>query len=250
MERLFDAVAHNSMSPHFLEHCAVPSICAMAIERSGAFVARMTHPDLYCRRAALFALNTVGGKELQEAAAPLAKLIRKEPDLYNRELALIAAQKYPSDPEVSGAVLDQLGFEDEMVRVQAAESLSLMLTEIGFTAKVREGALEKLKNIFSSYSVTAVRPEIDESGWRRVGDAILAFGDEGERVMRRMYEQKADYRLAELAWRILYLPLRRERKPFTMTEVDDRRAHEKRPVLDINALNGPTSQRDALKTGS
>jgi hypothetical protein len=45
-------------------------------------------------------------------------------------------------------------------------------------------------------------------------------------------DQKHDYPLADLAWRILYLP-RRRTIAFDVTEEQDRIAHEHRPVLTL-----------------
>lgn len=232
MEKLFAAVKAQSPSPHFLEHCAVPSICKMAQGNPGGFVARITDHDKFVRRAALFALQSPDMSLLPAATVPLIRCLKHDPDPYNREIALAAAERYAQDLEIQKAVIDALDDRDEMVRVQAADALAEMLSSIEIPTRDRQQALARMEALLRGYASTVTTPESDETGWRRLGEAIQAFGQEGEAILRAMMEQKHDYPLSDLAWRILYLP-RRKTIAFDVTEEQDRVAHEHRPVLSL-----------------
>ncbi|MFH1009544.1 MAG: hypothetical protein V1800_18880 [Candidatus Latescibacterota bacterium] len=127
------------------------------------------------------------------------------------------------------------------VRVSAAEALSALhgAGDLGSTDMAR--AVERMGDLFRAYARAVDRgelhPDRDGTGWHRLGNALLGLGKRGEEVLRSMYDQRQHFALAELAWRVLYLPLRTETGPFTMTEEDDRSAHESRPVLDLGLLD-------------
>lgn len=85
---------------------------------------------------------------------------------------------------------------------------------------------------FRKYGDGCTRPDADW-GWRRVGDAILTFGPEGKQELLAMMQQKKDVRLAELSWRIIYLPLRKTMGEFEISEEQDKEAHRLYPLFEL-----------------
>ena len=195
-------------------------------------VLRITHNNVMVRRTAIYVLQKTGTPALQKAKAALIQVLRNDPDPYNRELALEALTRYSTDTQVVDAILNALQDKDEVVQVNAAECLSRVLTAPESPEEDREEALKVLIEFFRKYGDDCPRPDADW-GWRRVGDAVLAFGQEGKQELLAMMQQKKDIRLAELAWRIIYLPLRETRGKFEITEEQDKEAHRLYPIFEL-----------------
>src|SRR5258708_36163189 len=64
-------------------------------------------------------------------------------------------------------------------------------------------------------------------GWRVVGNALLLFGEDGRKVLLGIMQEKGDRRLADLAWRVLYLKQGDQFYPLTLE--DDRAVHARHP---------------------
>jgi hypothetical protein len=236
-DRLLEAVSRLEASPHFIEHCAAPSLAKIGAHDADSLVERLLDANLSVRRTVLFSLKILSDDVLLGAASRLSLVIGKDPDPYNRVLALEAASRVGTGDGMRPAILHALDDEAAPVRVAAAEALATLqgAGHLKNTDAAREA--ERMGELFRGYSRAVSRgelhPDRDETGWRRLGNALLGLGEKGEEVLRSMYDQRKDFALAELAWRVLYMPLRTEPGPFTMTEEDDRRAHERRPVLDL-----------------
>ena len=232
LKKIFDATALAEKSPHFILHCAVPSLCKMAGLQMDEVVLRITDNNVMVRRTAIHVLQETGTPAFQKAKYALIQVLRNDPDPYNRELALEALTCYSTDTQVLDAILNALQDKDEVVQVNAAECLSRVLTAPESSKEVKEDALNVLIEFFRKYGDGCTRPDADW-GWRRVGDAILTFGPEGKQELLAMMQQKKDVRLAELSWRIIYLPLRKTMGEFEISEEQDKEAHRLYPLFEL-----------------
>ncbi|MCK5526896.1 MAG: HEAT repeat domain-containing protein, partial [Candidatus Latescibacteria bacterium] len=237
VDRLLEAAARPEASPHFIEHCAAPSLAKIAACDADFLAERLLDANLCVRRTVLFSLKNLSDEVLLGAAPRLSLVIGKDPDPYNRVLAIEAASRVGTGDGIRQAILRALDDETSPVRVVAAGALAT-LQGAGHLKNIDIArAVERMGEFFREYARAVSRgelhPDRDETGWRRLGNALLGLGERGEKALRSMYDQRKDFALAELAWRVLYMPLRAGPGPFTMTEEDDRRAHERRPVLDL-----------------
>jgi len=246
VDRLLAAAARPDASPHFIEHCAAPSLATIVAGDAESLAGQLLDASLGVRRAVLFALRDLGDDVLLGAAPRVSLVIGKDPDPYNRVLALEAACRVGAGDGIRQAILHALDDEAAPVRVAAAEAVATLQDAASLESTDVARAAETMGGLFREYSRAVRRgdlhPDRDETGWRRLGNALLGLGPRGEEALRRMYDQREDFAVAELAWRVLYMPRRTEPCPFTMTEEDDRRAHERRPVLDLGpGTMGPRS---------
>ncbi|MFH1009543.1 MAG: HEAT repeat domain-containing protein [Candidatus Latescibacterota bacterium] len=92
-KRLLEAVARPGASAHFIEHCVAPSLAAMAVEDADSLADPLLNPNLSVRRTVLFTLKHMGDGVLLPLVSRLSVLIGKDPDPYNRMLALSAASR-------------------------------------------------------------------------------------------------------------------------------------------------------------
>ena len=153
-----------------------------------------------------------------------------------RELA-VGALANTMDPRVIQTMIKCVNDRDEVVQVRAACYLaSLVSTSKSPTdspsGKVQTQALGLLINLFKEYGDDTKRSDADW-GWRPVGNAIVCFGDEGEKQLKDMIAKKSDRRLAELAWQVVYI--RQEvMKYCPVTEEEDAEAHAHHPFLKFH----------------
>ncbi|MEA3478912.1 MAG: HEAT repeat domain-containing protein, partial [Bacteroidota bacterium] len=64
LEKIFDATALAEKSPHFILHCAVPSLCKMTDMYMDSVVLRITHNNVMVRRTAIYVLQKTGTSSL------------------------------------------------------------------------------------------------------------------------------------------------------------------------------------------
>jgi HEAT repeats len=105
---------------------------------------------------------------------------------------LLIAALNDSDPAVTNRAAASLG---KLVALKQAE-----------TGPLRPKILAALTAAFEKHS-DAKRADADW-GWRPVGNAMLECGEEGAAALRRIRDQRADARLAGLAWQVVDLPQR------------------------------------------
>jgi HEAT repeat protein len=180
-------------------------------------------PDVVMRRMGLYVL---GGRGDRRALPALVKAL-DDADLYVRFRAAHGLQAFRNDPQAIEALYHALADADVVIQNRAAVSLAIALVE-GCTVKPRYGlesaisiletpagalreirlnaaqerGLAALAAKFREFGDASKRSDL-EWGFRPVGNAILAFGVEGGRRLQQMIDQKADRRLAELAWQVL-----------------------------------------------
>jgi hypothetical protein len=88
--------------------------------------------------------------------------------------------------------------------------------------------LNALAALFKKFGEGCSRPDA-QWGFRPVGNALLALGPGGEAALTTFMSQTADKRLADLAWRVLWL----RQKPAELcpvTEQQDADAFAKHPA--------------------
>ena len=109
---------------------------------------------------------------------------------------------------------------DDAVGVRAA-AVATLARHPSVTPELRAEVLAETVVFFRGYGEGCTRSDKDW-GWRVAGEALLGFGDDGQRAMEALMTEKANRRLAELAWRVLYL--RQGDKFYSSTEEQDRAA--------------------------
>ena len=128
---------------------------------------------------------------------------------------------------VTAAIRAAMQDPDAAVPVRAAATLAEALSPAGLPKEARAQALKDVADFFRRYGDGGKRPDVDW-GWREVGNALLLFGDDGRAILEKMMAEKTNRRLAELAWRVLYL--RQGDRFFRVTEKKDTEAHARRPL--------------------
>jgi len=138
-------------------------------------------------------------------------------------------------------LLDQLCKSDPSLSGRAAVSLGVLAGRNDpVLATQRANMLAALKLDFERFGTGSSRDDADW-GWCPVGNALRAFGEEGEVILRGLRDQRLDMRLAELAWRALDL----HQQPNSFSEVSDaenEEAYARRPKPDDALAKQKTNQ--------
>jgi hypothetical protein len=229
---LFEAVAREPASYQLLFR-AVPQALKQA-RASGqltdgdrkAILAHVKHAEPMVREAALFALLQVGAPPSPETDGLLADAARDDPDPYVHEMALdnLRSLSGPS-PLLRAAAYGALHDEDAAVGVRAMIVLARSHGPLA-PSPVRAKVLQRAVALFRAYGDGCKRADRDW-GWRLAGEALLAFGPDGEQALHASLKDSKDRRLAEIAWRVLYL--KQGDQYHRLTEADDRAAHKLHP---------------------
>jgi hypothetical protein len=111
---------------------------------------------------------------------------------------------------------------DDAVSVRAPAAAASLSRHPSVGPELRSRGLAETSAFFRRYGDGCNRSDKDW-GWRVAGDALLAFGDEGRHVLSALMAQTQDRRLADLAWRVLYV--QQGDKFYPVTEEQDRAAH-------------------------
>jgi hypothetical protein len=107
-------------------------------------------------------------------------------------------------PEAVEVLIKAIDDNDTTIANRAAISLAnISRYSNDATRPLQSRMLTAIKNRFWQMGDGYNRDDI-EWGYRSVGDALLAFGTDGETVLQEALNQNKDKKLAELAWRILY----------------------------------------------
>ena len=182
-------------------------------------------------------------------------------------MAFGALARYRFDPKVVDVMTRALNDNDETIQVRAASYLTWLVftsavtpfnPEAGKSAVVlpdtqesqeerlddpshfnlaRAGSIERVMQdkalrdllaLFNQYGDGSHRSD-EDWGWRPVGNAICCFGDAGRAELQKIIDADSDKRLAEAAWRVVYLP-QRVMSWSRCTEQEDAEAHRHRPA--------------------
>ncbi|MBN2455735.1 MAG: HEAT repeat domain-containing protein [Sedimentisphaerales bacterium] len=249
IDRIFDTVKKYHLM-QFDNVAACQALIKMAPGNLDAIVTRVSDPDLNVRRVAVTVLQA--GLDAPGAKDALLKTAKNDMDAWMRELALSATAKYQKDPAVIQVMTDALNDPDEVVQVRAAMYLTWVVGALppnnrldldGWTkfnldsadsplGKTQRQALELLMKLFRKYGDGCSRDDA-EWGWRVVGNSILCFGNEGQKLLEDTIANKQDRRLAELAWQVVYIKQKAATEYCPVTEEQDREAHLHHPFLNL-----------------
>lgn len=152
------------------------------------------------RVAALWAIATMVG---EDDIGPLEKSL-SDSSTQARFLAAEGMSRLRSPRAVEGMIA-ALDHADPVVSNRIATSLASVLSSIpNELTELRPKALAALKALYAKFGDGCQRADADW-GYRPVGDALLAMGPQGEAVLREFMDQTVDIRLAEQAWKNLYV---------------------------------------------
>lgn len=155
-----------------------------------------------------------------------------DPERYVRFSAAEALFNYGRRPAVVEALLAALSHADPVVANRAATSLSALAapSEKNPIAPMLPQILAALHDLFALHGDASERTDRDW-GYRPISNALIKLGPEGEAILQSFMDQRADRRLAELAWKALHL--RHDNNRFIeVTETENAAAHALRPVFE------------------
>lgn len=235
VEPLFDAIARDPDSYQLRFH-AVPE-ALQKLQAAGRLqpsdkqplLARLTDTNPILREAALFALLRIGAPATPEVEAALLAILAHDQSPHAREMAMDNLRSsFGATPSVLKATRQALRDPDEPLQVRAMTSLARMQSGTDVPGDVRQRALAETTEFFRQYGQGCQRSDKDW-GWRIVGEALRSFGPEGEAALAAIIEDQSDLQLAELAWRVIYIPQGDRYQPSSLAE--DQAAHAKHPRL-------------------
>jgi HEAT repeat protein len=188
---------------------------------------KLTDPDAKVRELALYYFSQIGAPATPEVEAALLKAVKGDPNPYTRELALANLRSsFGATARVQAATREAMRDCDAAVGARAAVMLASMTAGPGSPPADRGRALRDVTTFFRGYGQGCRRPDASW-GWRVVGNALLLFGNDGRQALLGIMQEKDDRRLADLAWRVLYLKQGDQFYPLTLEE--DRAAHARHP---------------------
>jgi hypothetical protein len=157
-------------------------------------------------------------KLVTAADLSLLKEELNDDDLFAR---FTAAKLLASIQNSNGAIellIQATTHEDPVVSDRAATSLGSIVVRKELSVEgLRVQILEALKVLYGKLGEGCQRVDA-EWGYRPVGNALLAMGADGEAVLKGFMLQKEDKRLAESAWKSLYI----RQKPNSFSEVTEK----------------------------
>jgi hypothetical protein len=266
IDPIFDAVGRNATF-QFDYVAAISALTALAPKDMDAILRRTEDSNSNVRRVALQTLETLPAGAFASARDVLMKAATGDSDPWIREMAFGALARYRFDPKVVDVMTRALNDNDETIQVRAASYLTWLVftsavtpfnPEAGKSAVVlpdtqesqeerlddpthfnlaapgsiervmQDKALQDLLALFKQYGDGPHRSDADW-GWRPVGNAIRCFGDAGRAELQKIIDADSDKRLAEAAWRVMYLP-QRVMSWSRCTENEDAEAHRHRPA--------------------
>ncbi|MBN2455648.1 MAG: HEAT repeat domain-containing protein [Sedimentisphaerales bacterium] len=152
----------------------------------------------------------------------------KDSERYVRYAAAMALGNIHNSPQAVEVLIEATKHEDPVVSDRAAVSLGQIASQNRDDIRpLRPQILTALETLFDKLGDGCNRVDADW-GYRSVGNALLAMGQEGEAVLEKFMDQKSDRRLAEQAWKVLYI--RQNNNTFSeITEKENEQAFKKRP---------------------
>jgi HEAT repeat protein len=264
IDPIFDAAKSGTFQFNYV--AALGALTALGPKNIDAVAKRVGDPDPNVRRLALQTLEGVPTGTFPSVRQVSMQIAAGDADPWVRELALGALARYTFDPEVVSLMITSLNGADETEQTRAAVYLTWVVSTapatpfnpaVGKSAKtlpdsdqpeearlddpfrfaladdgskersLQMKALDSLLTLFKKYGDGCRRSDADW-GWRPVGNSILCFGDTGREELQKIIDEDQDQRLAELAWRVVYLR-QRVMSFCPSTETEDALAHLHRP---------------------
>jgi len=192
-------------------------------------LAALDDPDPGIRNIVLRVFAVIGPQEHE-----VPTIIDRLDDSY-RYAAYSAAHALGSARHSEAAVealINALKHNDAAIANRAAVSLQVLLERGNeYAAAQREQIFSALSARFQEMGDGYDRDD-REWGFRPVGNALLSFGDEGQRLLDTFMDQTRDKRLATLAWQVRYFrPLGGENQFHIITEEENERTFARRPMF-------------------
>lgn len=232
---MFEAIAREPVS-YQIRFMAVPEALKkmqaegkLNAKDKEVIVARLADGDPAVREAALFVFLRIGAPATSAVEKALLKIVRDDPSLYAREMALENLRSsFGPTAAVQAACRAAMDGPDDAVGVRALAALAQMGSHPSAEPNFRRKTLDEARAFIGRYGDGCTRSDKDW-GWRLAGAALLNYGPDGEKVLRDALKGKSGKRLAEIAWRVLYL--KQGDKYLASTEAEDRAAHALHPFL-------------------
>lgn len=189
----------------------------------------LKHPNPLIRRMAMYSLGIVpSAEDLPHIAAALHDKDRYVGFLAAKSLGM---PQFDANEEAHKLILSELRHPDVAVQNRVAMSAGELVNR-GYTGPLRPEMLAALKANFLELGEGTQRRD---SGWghRSIGNALIAFGPEGEAVLEEMRTGSDDERVRELAWQVQ--SFREKTSPFAnefhiITEKENDEAYRRRPI--------------------
>ena len=238
VEKVFEAVARTNSTFQFNFHAV--GVVLQDLKEKGRLTeehmefitARTSDPDPKVREVAWIVLRQLLPKRTERLGKAVLRALKEDSDPYAKELALAVLINFEPKPEYVDALYESMsGDNDAVVQVCACKTLASISRQDSKTLQPK--ALKAVTAFFRQYGQGCERTDKDW-GWRVVGNTLRdAFGADGKEALEQMMHHTEDKRLAELAWRVVYL---KQEDGFTpMTEEQDREAHLHHPFLKFNS---------------
>ncbi|MBI5687800.1 MAG: HEAT repeat domain-containing protein [Verrucomicrobia bacterium] len=194
------------------------------------------------------AMRALGLMPKEELVPVFAKGLN-DADRFVRFAAAQALGNVTHSPKAIEALIEATKQDNVVVSNRAATSLGMIGTrqQEKELEPLRPKMIEALKNLYAKLGDGCARADADW-GYRPVGNALLKFGADGERVLREFMDQRKDRRLAEQAWKSLHVRL--DNGAFTEScEKEDNEAFKKRPVFSRELKVDQSKGDDASAAG-
>lgn len=160
------------------------------------------HANPVVRQAAMRALAFLPRPDL----VPLYKAALDDADRYVRFAAAGGLGAVRGDAAAVEALIAATRHPDPVVSDRAATSLGMVAARNEpAIASLRDPMINALRDLYAKLGDGCERSDADW-GYRPAGNALLKFGEPGERILHAFLEQKQDRRLADQAWKNLYIP--------------------------------------------
>jgi hypothetical protein len=189
--------------------------------------AATAHGNPAVRVVAMRALATMANAEL----VPVFANGLNDADHYVRFSAAQALANVTRCPQAVETLIEATRQDNIVVANRAATSLGVIAARREKEVEpLRPGMIEALQTLYGRLGDGCARADADW-GYRPVGNALLKFGADGERVLQEFMDQRKDRRLAEQAWKSLYVRL--DNGAFIETcEKENDEAFKRRPVFN------------------
>lgn len=202
--RIFEVAARGSNFQFQYE--AAQALSKMKAEATPAIVAGLDSRVLAVRRLAVEALRQ---GEVRPLALPRLLRVLSDEDVWMRWAATLAVGRLSGEDAstqstVTRALLLRMRDSHPTVRAAAAHALGGLFANGRGDVGSRKQVLASLSARFGEFGTT-YRGIDAEWGFKTPGRALQTMGADGEDVLK-MFLQSHDTRLADHAWRSLYLP--------------------------------------------
>jgi HEAT repeat protein len=202
VERIFRALrAHANFQ---LGYEAGLALSKMGPERTADILRGTADQNVEVRRVVANSLER--GATRPEAIPTMLGALRDDNDPMVRWAAIRALVRFGGKPGVLEAFLQAMNDKHPTVRAAAAWAIGATCRSMSPEIMPHfERAREALADRFLSFGGAYAGSDADW-GYRTVGAALLELDADGRQVLNKALVQGEDPRLAEIAWRMLFLP--------------------------------------------